>query len=135
MHRHKRILTLEEAKRMAAGAEARAVEEGWPVAIAIVDDGSHLLCLYRLDGTQLGSIEGAIQKARSAVLFKRPTKSWEERLAEGKIGYLNLPGLVPVEGGIPVILDNQIVGGIGVSGVRSGEDGLIAQAGLNALLS
>jgi uncharacterized protein GlcG (DUF336 family) len=131
---HKRVLTLAEAKRMTAAAEARAMEEGWPVAIAVVDDGGHLLCLYRLDGTQLGSIEGAIQKSRAAVLFKRPTKSWEERLAEGKIGYLNLPGLVPVEGGIPVILDNQIVGGIGVSGVRSGEDAQIAQAGLIALI-
>jgi uncharacterized protein GlcG (DUF336 family) len=132
---HKRVLTLAEGKRMAAAAEAKAVEEGWPVAIAVVDDGGHLLCLYRLDGTQLGSIETAIEKARSAVLFKRPTKSWEERLAEGKIGYLNLPGLLPVEGGIPVILDNQIVGGIGVSGVRSGEDAMIAQAGLIALIS
>ena len=131
---HKRVLTLAEGKRMAAAAEAKAVEEGWPVAIAVVDDGGHLLCLYRLDGTQLGSIETAIEKARSAVLFKRPTKSWEERLAEGKIGYLNLPGLLPVEGGIPVILDNQIVGGIGVSGVRSGEDAMIAQAGLIALI-
>jgi uncharacterized protein GlcG (DUF336 family) len=134
MPTNKRVLTLEEAKRMAVAAEAKAIEEGWPVAIAVVDDGGHLLCLYRLDGTQLGSIEGAIQKSRSAVLYKRPTKSWEERLAEGRLGYLNLPGLVPVEGGIPVILDNQIVGGIGVSGVRSGEDALIAQAGLNALL-
>jgi len=131
---HKRVLTLDEAKRMAAGAESKAMEEGWPVAIAVVDDGGHLLCLHRLDGTQLGSIEGAIQKARCAVLFKRPTKSWEERLAEGRVGYLSLPGLMPVEGGIPVILDNQIVGGIGVSGVRSGEDAAIAQAGLNALL-
>lgn len=131
----KRVLTLEEAKRMASAAEAKALEEGWPVAIAVVDDGGHLLCLFRLDGTQLGSIEIAIEKARSAVLFKRPTKSWEERLAEGKIGYLNLPGLLPVEGGIPVILDNQIVGGIGVSGVRSGEDAQIAQTGLIALLA
>lgn len=131
---HKRVLALAEGKRMAAAAEAKAEEEGWPVAIAVVDDGGHLLCLYRLDGTQLGSIETAIEKARSAVFFKRPTKSWEERLAEGRIGYLNLPGLLPVEGGIPVILDNQIVGGIGVSGVRSGEDAMIAQAGLIALI-
>jgi uncharacterized protein GlcG (DUF336 family) len=131
---HKRVLTLAEAKKMASAAEARALEEGWPVAIAVVDDGGHLVCLARLDGTQLGSIDVAIEKARSAVLFKRPTKSWEERLAEGKVGYLNLPGLVPVEGGIPVILDNQIVGGIGVSGVRSGEDALVAQAGLIALI-
>jgi uncharacterized protein GlcG (DUF336 family) len=131
---HKRVLTLAEAKRMAVAAEAKAQEEGWPVVIAVVDDGGHLLCLYRLDGTQLGSIEVAIEKARSAVRFKRPTKSWEERLAEGKIGYLRLPGLVPVEGGIPVILENQIVGGIGVSGVRSGEDAMIAQAGLIALI-
>ncbi|HQR53757.1 MAG TPA: heme-binding protein [Burkholderiales bacterium] len=130
----KRVLSLAEAQKMTAAAEARALEEGWPVAIAVVDDGGHLICLTRLDGTQLGSIDVAIEKARSAVLFKRPTKSWEERLAEGKFGYLNLPRLVPVEGGIPVILDNQIVGGIGVSGVRSGEDAMVAQAGLIALI-
>jgi len=131
----KRVLTLDDAKRIAAAAEIKALTEEWRVAIAVVDDGGHLICLHRLDGTQLGSINGAIEKARCAVLFKRPTKSWEERLAEGRISFLNLPGLLPVEGGIPVILENQIVGGIGVSGVQSGEDAQVAQAGLDALAS
>jgi glc operon protein GlcG len=131
----KRVLTLHDAKRIAAAAEAKALAEEWRVAIAVVDDGGHLICLHRLDGTQLGSINVAIEKARCAVIFKRPTKAWEDRLAEGSIGFLNLPGLLPVEGGIPVILDNQIVGAIGISGVRSGEDALVAQAGLDALAS
>jgi glc operon protein GlcG len=131
----KRVLTLEDARRIAAAAEARALAEDWRVAIAVVDDGGHLICLHRLDGTQLGSINVAIEKARCAVLFKRPTKSWEDRLAEGRIGFLDLPGLLPIEGGIPVILENQIVGAIGVSGVKSGEDAQVAQAGLDVLAS
>ena len=129
----KPVLTLDDAKRMAAAAEAKALAEGWPVAIAVVDDGGHLICLHRLDGTQLGSVNVAIEKARTAVLFKRPTKSWEDRLAEGRVGVLNLPGLVPVEGGIPIVLEKQIVGGIGVSGVKSGEDAQVAQVGLHVL--
>jgi glc operon protein GlcG len=131
----KRVLTLEDARRIAAAAESRALAEDWRVAIAVVDDGGHLICLHRLDGTQLGSINVAIEKARCAVLFKRPTKSWEDRLAEGRIGFLDLPGLLPIEGGIPVILENQIVGAIGVSGVKSGEDAQVAQAGLDVLAS
>ncbi len=95
---HKPVLTLEDAKRMSAGAEAKALSAGWPVAIAVVDDGGHLICLHRLDGTQLGSITVAIEKARCAVMFKRPTKVWEAPLAEGRVAYLNLPGLVPIEG-------------------------------------
>lgn len=130
---HKRVLTLDDAKRMMAAAEAKAREERWPVAIAIVDDGAHLVCLHRLDGTQLGSIRVAIEKARSAVLFKRPSKAWEARLAEGEVGCLNMPELLPVEGGIPVTLADEIVGAIGVSGVKSFEDAQVAQAGLDAL--
>ncbi len=129
----KTILTLEDAKKIAAASEAEAGRNGWPVVICVVDDGGHLLYLQRSHDTQWGSIEVALQNARSAAAFKRPTKAWEERLAEGRMGYLGLPGALPVEGGLPISLDGQVVGGIGVSGVRSHQDAQIAQAGIDAL--
>lgn len=135
MTAHKLILTLDDAKKIAAGAEAEAKRNGWPVVIAIVDDGGHLLHLQRLDGTQYGSIQVAIEKARAAIAFRRPTKIWEENIAEGHLRYLNLPGTLPIEGGLPVTVDNQFTGAIGVSGVRSHQDAQIAQAGIDALLS
>jgi len=135
MTAHKLILTLDDAKKIAAGAEAEANRNGWPVVIAIVDDGGHLLYLQRLDGTQYGSIQVAIEKARAAIAFRRPTKIWEENIAEGHLRYLNLPGTLPIEGGLPVTIDNQFTGAVGVSGVRSHQDAQIAQAGIDALLS
>lgn len=135
MTAHKLILTLDDAKKIAAGAEAEANRNGWPVVIAIVDDGGHLLYLQRLDGTQYGSIQVAIEKARAAIAFRRPTKIWEENIAEGHLRYLNLPGTLPIEGGLPVTVDNQFTGAVGVSGVRSYQDAQIAQAGIDALLS
>lgn len=135
MTAHKLILTLDDAKKIAAGAEAEAKRNGWPVVIAIVDDGGHLLHLQRLDGTQYGSIQVAIEKARAAIAFRRPTKIWEENIADGHLRYLNLPGTLPIEGGLPVTVDNQFTGAVGVSGVRSHQDAQIAQAGIDALLS
>ncbi|NBQ69250.1 MAG: heme-binding protein [Nitrosomonadaceae bacterium] len=135
MTAHKLILTLDDAKKIAAGAEAEANRNGWPVVIAIVDDGGHLLHLQRLDGAQYGSIQVAIEKARAAIAFRRPTKIWEENIAAGHLRYLNLPGTLPIEGGLPVTIDNQFTGAVGVSGVRSHQDAQIAQAGIDALLS
>jgi len=135
MTAHKLILTLDDAKKIAAGAEAEAKRNGWPVVIAIVDDGGYLLHLQRLDGTQYGSIQVAIEKARAAIAFRRPTKIWEENIAAGHLRYLNLPGTLPIEGGLPVMVDNQFTGAVGVSGVRSHQDAQIAQAGIDALLS
>lgn len=129
------ILTLDDAKKMAAGAESEAIRNKWPVVIAIVDDGGHLIYLQRLDYTQHGSIGVAIEKARAAIAFRRPTKAWEDNIAEGQLRYLNLPGALPIEGGLPIVVNNQFVGAIGVSGVRSFQDAQIAQAGINALLS
>ncbi|GAB1720106.1 MAG: Protein of unknown function DUF336 [Nitrosospira sp.] len=126
-------LTLDDAKKIAAASEAEANRNGWPVVIAIVDEGGHLLHLSRLDNTQHGSIEVAIQKARAAIAFRRPTKVWEEHVAAGQLRYLGLPGTLPIEGGLPVIVDDQFVGAVGVSGVRSHQDAQIAQAGLNGL--
>lgn len=129
------ILTLDDAKKIALGAEAEAHRNGWPVVIVIVDDGGHLLYLQRLDNAQFGSIKVAIEKARAAIAFRRPTKIWEENIAEGRMRYLNLPGTLPIEGGLPITVDDQYVGAIGVSGVRSFQDAQIAQAGIDALVS
>ncbi len=132
---NKLVLTLEDARKIAAGAEAEAKRNHWPVVIAIVDDGGHLLFLQRLDEAQYGSITVAIEKARAAIAFRRPTKIWEENISQGHLRYLNLPGALPIEGGLPILADQKFVGAIGVSGVRSFQDAQIAQAGIDALVS
>ncbi|MDE2389615.1 MAG: heme-binding protein [Betaproteobacteria bacterium] len=135
MTTNKLLLTLDDAKKIAAGAEAEAKRNQWPVVIAIVDDGGHLLYLQRLDEAQYGSIQVATEKARAAIAFRRPTKIWENNIAEGRLHYLGLPGGLPVEGGLPVVIDQQFIGAIGVSGVRSFQDAQIAQAGIDVWLS
>ena len=122
-------LTLAAAKKIVAAAEAEALKHAWPVVIAVVDEGGNLICLQRLDNAQFGSVEIAIRKARSAVAFKRPTKAWEELLASGQNRVLGLPGVLSSEGGVPLTWKGQIVGAVGVSGVKSSEDGQIARAG------
>lgn len=129
----KPILTLDDAKRVAAAAEAEAVKNEWKTVIAVVDDGGHLLYLQRSHDTQFGSVETAITKAHAAVAFQRPTKASEDAVLSGRLIHLALPGVIPAEGGIPLMRDGTIVGGIGISGVRSFQDGQIAQAGVNAL--
>ncbi len=129
----KPALTLAAAKKIIAAAEAEALKQGWPVVIAVVDDGGNLLCLHRLDEAQFGSVEIAIRKATSAVAFKRPTKNWEDSLNSGQQRVLNLPGVLASEGGVPLVWKDRIVGGIGVSGVRAHEDGQVARAGAAAL--
>jgi glc operon protein GlcG len=131
---NKTSLTLDDAKIIAAASETEARRNNWPVVIAIVDDGGHLVHLLRLDNTQFGSVEVAIQKARAAIAFRRPTKVWEEHVADGRMRYLGLPGTLPIEGGLPIIVKGQFIGAVGVSGVRSNEDAQIAQAGLAAVL-
>lgn len=133
MANSKLFLTLDDAKEIATAAEAEAKRNNWPVVIAIVDEGGHLLYFMRLDNTQYGSIEVAIQKARSAIAFRRPTKVLEEQVSQGHVRYLSLPGAIPIEGGLPIVLGNQFIGAIGVSGVRSHQDAQIAQAGINVL--
>ncbi len=130
---NKPILTLEDAKRVAAAAEAEAKANEWKVVIAVVDDGGHLLYLQRSHDTQFGSVETAITKAHAAVAFQRPTKASEEAVTSGRLIHLALPGVIPAEGGVPLERDGVIIGGIGISGVRSFQDGQIAQAGANAL--
>lgn len=131
--KQKPCLTLDTAKRIAAAAEAEALRNGWPVVIAVVDDGGHLVCLHRLDDTQIGSIKVATAKARSAIAFKRPTRAWEEALAGGRQGVLSLPGVVVAEGGVPLLWEGRMIGAVGVSGVKPNEDGQIARAGAAVL--
>lgn len=126
-------LTLDAARRIAEAARAEATRHGWPVVIAVVDDGGNLLTLDRLDGAQFGSIEIARAKAFSSVAFKRPTKAWDETLTGGRLAVLGLPGVLPAEGGVPLKIGDVIVGAIGVSGVTSPQDGQIAAAGAAAL--
>ncbi len=129
----KAMLTLAGAKAIAAAAEAEATKNRWPVVIVVVDDGGHLLLVQRMDQAQLGSIDVAIGKARSAVLFKRDTKQWEETFKAGRLAPLAFPNLLPAEGGIPIEVKGQIIGGIGVSGVKPDQDAQVARAGAAAL--
>jgi uncharacterized protein GlcG (DUF336 family) len=129
----KKSLTLDVAKQIAAAAEKAAATNKWTMVITILDDGGNLLLLQRMDETQIGSIEVAIQKARSAISFKRPTKVFEDAVAGGRTAILKLPNAMPVEGGIPITVDGKMIGAIGVSGGTSAQDGQAAQAGLDAL--
>ena len=129
----KPVLTLDDAKRVAEAAEAEALANAWRVVIAVVDDGGHLLYLQRSHGTQFGSVDIAIKKAQAAVAFQRPTKVSEDAVLSGRLIHLALPGVIPAEGGMPLMRDSQIIGGLGISGVRAAQDGQIAQAGVAAL--
>ena len=129
----KKSLTLSIAKQLAAAAEKHALENKWNVCIAVVDDGGHLIYFQRLDGTQTGSVLVSQRKAQTAIGFKRPSKVFEEQVAGGRNALLGLPGAVPLEGGLPLVVDGQMIGAIGVSGVTAQQDGMIAQAGADAL--
>jgi glc operon protein GlcG len=131
----KKVLTLEAAKKLATFAESEAMKNKWTMVIALVDDGANLVYLERMDDTQIGSIEIAQQKARTAIMFKRPTKTYQERVQSGATFILKLPNVIPVEGGLPIIIDNQYIGAIGVSGGSSDQDGIVAKAALDAFLS
>lgn len=125
-------LSLIEARKIAEAARQEAESNAWPVVIAIVDDGGHLIFLERVDGTQFGSVDIAIAKAKCAIALRRPTREWEKRISDGRLGVLSLPGVIPVEGGLPILFDGEMVGAIGVSGVTSIQDGQIAAAGIRA---
>jgi glc operon protein GlcG len=128
-------ITLEQAKKVMAGAEAEARKNNWPVVIAILDSGGHVVMLNRLDGAQWGSIDVAKDKARSAVAFRRPTKVFQDLIGQGgaNLRLLNVSGASMLEGGIPIMADGKVIGGIGVSGVTSQQDAQIGQAGIDAL--
>ena len=128
-------ITLKQAKDVVSAAEAEAQKNNWPVVIAIVDTGGNLIMLQRLDNAQFGSVEVARQKAWSAAAFRRPTKVFQDAIASGgaNLRLLSLPGAIPLEGGLPLVVNGQIIGAIGVSGVMSEQDAQIAQAGVDSL--
>ncbi len=126
-------LTLDVAKQISAAAEAEAAKNKWTVAIAIVDEGGHLIYLAKIDNTQYGSVDVAIQKAQTSAAFKRPTKVFEDAIAGGRNAIIGLKGALPLEGGVPIMHDGKVIGAIGVSGVKSTEDGQVAKAGADAL--
>ena len=128
-------ITLDAAKQIMIGAEAEAEKNKWPVVIAILDSGGNMVMLHRRDDTQLSAVSTAEGKARTALFFKRSTKLLDEVLSGGGAGlrYLALKDFVPLEGGIPIVIDGKIVGAIGVSGVLSAQDTQIARAGIDAL--
>ncbi|KPF49962.1 hypothetical protein IP87_13480 [beta proteobacterium AAP121] len=127
-------LTLDDARAMAAAAEAEALKNQWAVAIAIVDDGGHLLWLQRLDGAAPISCEIAPAKARTAALGRRESKVYEDMINGGRVSFLSAPVLQGMlEGGVPIVVEGQVVGAVGVSGVKSTEDAQIARAGIAAL--
>ena len=130
----KKVLTLEAARLAMAAAEAEAAKGGWAVAIAVVDEGGHLLMVHRLDGTQWSSIDTAVQKARAAVAWKRPTRLLEESVNNGRFAFLSIDqGMALLQGGVPIEIDGQVLGAIGVSGVKASDDEGVALAGVNAL--
>jgi len=128
-------ISLENARKSAAPALAEAAKNNWTVAVAIVDPGGNLVFYEKMDNTQIGSAKVAIDKARSAALFKRPTRALQDALAAGGEGLriLRVQGAVPVEGGIPLVIDGKIVGAIGVSGATSAQDAQCAKAGADTV--
>ena len=132
----RKSLTLEAARLAMAACEAEAHKGGWKVVIAIVDEGGHPLMLHRLDGAQWSSIDTAVGKARAAVAWKRPTRLLEESVNNGRFAFLSITqGMALLQGGVPLEIDGQVIGAIGVSGVKASDDELVALAGIHALQS
>ncbi|MFT3759041.1 GlcG/HbpS family heme-binding protein [Thauera sp.] len=128
------ILSLEDARRIAIAAEAEARDKGWSVSIAICDAGGHALWLQRMDGAPLMSAAVAPEKARTCVLSGKPSKTYEDMVNNGRFAALAMP-VVPLEGGEPIVIDGNIIGAVGVSGVKAGEDAQVARAGVAALIA
>ncbi len=123
-------ITLEQAKKVIAAGQAEAQKNNWPVAITVVDSGGHVVAMERMNNTQLGSIAAAEDKARTSVFFRRPSKAFEDAVANGGIGLrvLGLRGATPYDGGLPLFVDGKLIGAVGVSGVLPAQDGQIANA-------
>lgn len=128
-------ISLALAQRVASAAQAEAQRNGWPMVIAVMDSSANLVVLHKMDHAQTGSIDIAQQKAESAVRFKRPTKAFEDALAQGglHLRLLATQRAIPLEGGLPLIVDGQLVGAIGVSGMQSTQDAQVAAEGVKAL--
>ncbi len=132
--KHKPFLALDDIKRIANASEAEALKNQWAVSIAIVDDGGHLLWQQRLDGAAPLSAHIAPAKARTAALGQRESRVYEEMINGGRMSFLSAPAIEGMlEGGVPIVVDGQCIGAVGVSGVKSTEDAQIAKAGIAAL--
>ena len=127
-------LTLEDCLKISAAAEAEARRNSWIVAIAILDDGGHLLHFARMDGATPANAGIALEKGRTAAISRRSSGKWEEFVKGGRTAMIKMPGILPVQGGMPIMADGACIGAVGVSGVQSHEDEQIAQAGIDALL-
>ena len=123
---------LEQAKKIAAGAAAESKKNGWRMAIAIVDNHGFLVYYERMDDTQTASVGVALDKAKAAAMFRRPTKAFEDGIAKGRVALLGLAGATPIEGGLPIMVAGKVIGAIGVSGMNSDQDAMAAAAGLKA---
>ena len=128
-----KVIGMDAARTMMTAAEAEATRNGWPVAIAIVDAAGELILFHKLDGTQSASIDIAIGKASTAARLRRPTKALEDAIASGRMALAAVDGILPLEGGVPIVVDGQVIGAIGVSGVTSQQDAQVAEAGVAAL--
>ena len=130
----RRTLTLEAARVAIAAAEAEALRNQWKVVIAVVDEAGHLTAFARLDGAQWSSIETAVEKARSATAWKRPSRLLEESVNAGRTAFLSISqGMALLQGGVPIEVDGAVLGAVGVSGVKASDDEIVALAGVNAL--
>jgi len=129
----KKTLSLAEAMKVAAAAQEEAKKNNWTMVITILDDGGNLVLLHRMDETQLGSIRVSQDKAMTALMFKRPSKVFEDGVAGGRNALLGLTGAMPIEGGLPIMSGGKIVGAIGVSGGTSPQDGQVAKAGADTV--
>jgi glc operon protein GlcG len=128
------VLTQEDCLKIMAAAEAEARKNKWNVAIAILDDGGHLLHFSRMDGATPANAGIALEKGRTAAISRRSSGKWEEIVKSGRTAMMKMPGILPVQGGVPIVADGTCIGAVGVSGVQSHEDEQIAQAGIDALL-
>ena len=130
----KKSLTLEAARVAMSACEAQALQNGWKVVIAVVDEGGHPILVQRLDGAQWSSVDTAIGKARAATAWKRPTRLLEESINNGRTAFVSISqGMALLQGGVPVEIDGQVLGAIGVSGVKASDDEIVALAGVQAL--
>jgi glc operon protein GlcG len=126
------MLTLDDCRKISAAAEQEAKKNNWNVCIAILDDGGHLLHLIRMDGSTPANARIAVEKGRTAAETRRSTTNWQERVGK-RLELLRMPGVTPVQGGLPIVIEGTCVGAVGISGVQSHEDEQIATAGIKAL--
>lgn len=129
----KKSLSLAAAKKIAAAAEAEAVKNKWTMTFTVLDEGGNTILVERMDGAQLSSVEASHGKALTAMRYKRPSKQFEDQIAGGRTAVVTLPGITAVQGGVPVVVNGQVVGAVGAAGERAPQDEQCSQAGIDAL--